>query len=187
MKYFYYCGQLKTIYVRLKVPKTMTMKSTIFWDVAACSLIAIHRCFRGTCCLHLQSKKYAKLPLWCCLLSLIFHPEDGPACSSETSVNFYQAPQHDSQKIVLFRHTILQMHLQVMYSEIFSVAVHLFYYEKYVNNYFRRWCNTAIKSLSVKIHELKSTSYSWYNHREITTDIPHYNPHNCMKIIIRFK
>jgi hypothetical protein len=42
----------------------------VFWVVAPCSLIEIYQRFRRICCLN--------------------HQVDGAACTSETSVNFYQ-------------------------------------------------------------------------------------------------
>jgi hypothetical protein len=40
--------------VRFQVFAATNMKVTVFWDVAPCSLIEVHRGFRGTCCLHHQ-------------------------------------------------------------------------------------------------------------------------------------
>jgi hypothetical protein len=46
-------------YVRFQVLTTAIMKTVVFWDVAACSLVEIDRRFRGAYCLH----------HWCVLVS----------------------------------------------------------------------------------------------------------------------
>jgi hypothetical protein len=50
----------------------LSMKMTVFWDVAPCTLVEIYWCFRGACCLH--------------LIALMMEV----ASTSDTSVNFYQ-------------------------------------------------------------------------------------------------
>jgi hypothetical protein len=41
--------------VRFQVLTAMSMKMTVFWDIAPCSLVEINLYFRGTYCLHHQS------------------------------------------------------------------------------------------------------------------------------------
>jgi hypothetical protein len=38
--------------VTFQVLKAASMKMTVFWVVAPCSLVHVYRCFRGVCCLH---------------------------------------------------------------------------------------------------------------------------------------
>jgi hypothetical protein len=52
------------------------VKTTVFWDVAPCSLVEIFRRFRGACCLHHLGDEKA-------------------AGTSETSVDFYQSTRHN--------------------------------------------------------------------------------------------
>jgi hypothetical protein len=65
------CG-LAGRYVRFEVLTAASMKISVFWDVAPCSLVVCQR-FRGACCLHRQ----------------------GDASTSETSVNFYQTTRRN--------------------------------------------------------------------------------------------
>jgi hypothetical protein len=41
--------------VRFQVLTVASMKMTVFWNVALCSLVEVYRCFRGACCLHHQA------------------------------------------------------------------------------------------------------------------------------------
>jgi hypothetical protein len=34
------------------ISSSATLKMTVCWDVALCSLVEVHRCFTGACCLH---------------------------------------------------------------------------------------------------------------------------------------
>jgi hypothetical protein len=57
--------------VRFQVLTAVSMKTTVFWDVALCSLVEVYRRFGGPCC----------------LIALLM--ETGSA--SEMSVNFYHS------------------------------------------------------------------------------------------------
>jgi hypothetical protein len=59
--------------MEFQVLTVVSMKITVFWDVAPCSLVEVYRYFRGACCLHHQG-------------ALIMEA----AIKSEKSVNFYQ-------------------------------------------------------------------------------------------------
>jgi hypothetical protein len=56
--------------MRLQVLMVVSMKMTVFWDVAKCTLTGVYQCFRGFYCLHHQT----------------FMKE--AVSTSETSVNF---------------------------------------------------------------------------------------------------
>jgi hypothetical protein len=69
---------------------TLPLPSTIFWCVTLCSLVEVYWHFRGMYCLHLQGVRVSKgrkchaasihslcFLLACCLLGLLFGPEDG--------------------------------------------------------------------------------------------------------------
>jgi hypothetical protein len=45
--------------VRNQVLTAASMKITIFWDVAPCSLVEVYRRFRGAFCLHYQGDEYS--------------------------------------------------------------------------------------------------------------------------------
>jgi hypothetical protein len=62
--------------VRFQVLTAASIKVTVFWVVAPCSLVEVNRRFRGTCCLHHQD------------------PDDGGP--SETSVNFHQTTRYSN-------------------------------------------------------------------------------------------
>jgi hypothetical protein len=61
------------VLVRSEVLTAASMKMTVFWVVAPCSLVEVYRLFRGVCCLHHHHR-----------------PDDESTSTSETSVNFYQ-------------------------------------------------------------------------------------------------
>jgi hypothetical protein len=44
----------KQSFVRFQVLTTASMKTTVFWDIAPCSLVEVCRRLRGGCCLHHQ-------------------------------------------------------------------------------------------------------------------------------------
>jgi hypothetical protein len=48
---------LKTGSKNPKYIHNVRMKMTVFWDVVPCSLVEIHRCFRGAYCLHHQNDR----------------------------------------------------------------------------------------------------------------------------------
>jgi hypothetical protein len=50
----------------------MVMKTSIFWDVTACSLFEVNRSFEGTCSYQASYLLHAGS-----LLGLFFDPEDG--------------------------------------------------------------------------------------------------------------
>jgi len=92
--------------VRFQVLTSANVKMAVFWDVASCSLIKIHRRFRGEYCLHNQggNKPHEKsrlgpecLYIWnyffACglLISLMM----AAVSISETSVNFYQTKRRN--------------------------------------------------------------------------------------------
>jgi hypothetical protein len=52
-----------TISIRFSVGVGICMKMAVFWVVAPCSLVEVHQCFRGPCCLHHQGDTH--------------HPDDG--------------------------------------------------------------------------------------------------------------
>jgi hypothetical protein len=58
--------------VRFQVVTAVSIKMTVFWDVAPCSLAEVYQCFRGVCC--------------CAIIALMLEISG----TSETSVNFYQ-------------------------------------------------------------------------------------------------
>jgi hypothetical protein len=64
--------------MRFQVLTAMSMKVTVFWDVAPCSLVEVYQHFRGACCLHHQD-----------IITLMLEAVTTP----ETSVNFYQMTQ----------------------------------------------------------------------------------------------
>jgi hypothetical protein len=41
--------------VRIQVLTAANMKTTVFWDIAPCSVVEVYRLFGGSCCLHHQS------------------------------------------------------------------------------------------------------------------------------------
>jgi hypothetical protein len=43
--------EIKCVWVRFQVLTAASMKITIFWDVAPCSLVEVYRRFRGAYCL----------------------------------------------------------------------------------------------------------------------------------------
>jgi hypothetical protein len=45
------------MYAGLEVLVVVTVKSTIFWDVAPYHLLEVYPCFRGIYCLHLQGQR----------------------------------------------------------------------------------------------------------------------------------
>jgi hypothetical protein len=47
--------------MRFKVLTAVSMKMAVFWDVAPCSLVEVHRHFRGPCCLHNERDAPLKL------------------------------------------------------------------------------------------------------------------------------
>jgi hypothetical protein len=47
------------IRVRFQVLTAASMKMTVFWDIAPCSLVEVYRRFRGACCLHHQGDRPA--------------------------------------------------------------------------------------------------------------------------------
>jgi hypothetical protein len=49
-------------FVRFQVPSTASMKMTVFWVIAPCSLVEVYRRFRGTYCLHHQGDECKLLP-----------------------------------------------------------------------------------------------------------------------------
>jgi hypothetical protein len=49
--------RLNGIEVRFEVLTASSMKMTVFWVVAPCSLLEVYRRFRGTCCLHHQGSE----------------------------------------------------------------------------------------------------------------------------------
>jgi hypothetical protein len=49
-------SQTPSVYVKFEVFIAVTMKNTVFWDVAPCRS-CLNRCFGGTCRLHLQGTK----------------------------------------------------------------------------------------------------------------------------------
>jgi hypothetical protein len=46
--------RISSVCVRFQVLTAASMKMTVFWDVAPCSLVDVYRRFRGTYCLHHQ-------------------------------------------------------------------------------------------------------------------------------------
>jgi len=38
-----------------------TVEVTLFWDVTLHSVADMYQCFKGTCCFHLQSKRWSQL------------------------------------------------------------------------------------------------------------------------------
>jgi hypothetical protein len=64
-----------------EVVTTVTVERATIWDVTSCSL-ALYRCLRETCGLHLQSRRINKgLPSAGFLLGLLSDPEDGGSSS----------------------------------------------------------------------------------------------------------
>jgi hypothetical protein len=68
-------------------------------------------CFRATYCLHLQVQRIGQassnqmelcMENMCCLLHLLFHPEDRGSTSSEIPVNVYRLHDFMSHKTVFF-------------------------------------------------------------------------------------
>jgi hypothetical protein len=62
--------------VRFRVLTAASMKMTVFWDVATCSLVEVYRRFRGAYC----------------DIALMMEAES----TSETSVNFYQTTRRNN-------------------------------------------------------------------------------------------
>jgi hypothetical protein len=76
--------------VRFQVLILTSMKMTVFWDVAQCSLVKVNRRFRGTRCLH--------------------HQDDEQVASiSETSVNYQTARRNVSENSHLFNSFVYTM------------------------------------------------------------------------------
>jgi hypothetical protein len=82
---------------RSEVLTAVTMENTVFWVLMPCSLVNVHKRFRGTCCPHLQGTRvvskrwYVFTSLWdLILLVWVVNHEDGSSSSSATSVNIYQ-------------------------------------------------------------------------------------------------
>lgn len=50
--------QPSVIRVESEVRMAMTMKTTVFWNVVACSFAVICQSFGGTCCVHQMSLVY---------------------------------------------------------------------------------------------------------------------------------
>jgi hypothetical protein len=98
-------------YVRFQVLTAASVKMTVFWDVTLCSLVEVYRRFRAACCLP----------------AIALTMEE--ACSSETSVNFYQTTRRiipkDShlQNLVYF-----EWHEQVWAASINEVLNKCYYF-----------------------------------------------------------
>jgi hypothetical protein len=69
--------------MRFKVLTAASMKMTVFWVVARCSLVEVYRRFRGAYCFHQQGDHH-----------LIMEA----VSTSETSVNFYQNKRSNIQE-----------------------------------------------------------------------------------------
>jgi hypothetical protein len=61
------------------------MKKTVFWDVAACCLVEVYRCFRRAYYLHHHELSVIALMM-------------EAASTSETSVNFYQIKRRNNSE-----------------------------------------------------------------------------------------
>jgi hypothetical protein len=71
-------GHAEYFFMRFQVLTVASMKMTVFWDVAPCSLVEVYQCFRGACCLTHRGALTMEA-----------------ASASETSVNFYQTTWHN--------------------------------------------------------------------------------------------
>jgi hypothetical protein len=65
------------------------MKSYILGDITPCSPLKVNRRFRGTCRLHLQSRRISQVPYFMLVSCLVFSPtlKMETTCSSETSAD----------------------------------------------------------------------------------------------------
>jgi hypothetical protein len=79
--------------VRFEVLTEVSIKMAVFWVVAPCSLVEVHRSFRGACCLLYQA------------ITLMMEA----ANTSETSLNFYQTTLRNNP----------ESHLQVQIGQLF--------------------------------------------------------------------
>jgi hypothetical protein len=56
------CGKIDVYFVRFQVLTVGNMKMAAFWDIAPCSLVEAHGCFRGAYCLQHQNDYMALHP-----------------------------------------------------------------------------------------------------------------------------
>jgi hypothetical protein len=86
---FSYHLRMPSVQVRFQVLTAASMKMTVFWVVASCSLVDVYWHFRGACCLHYQGDWRQQVPpkrRWTFTrLTRRKNPEDSyfrPQCSS---------------------------------------------------------------------------------------------------------
>jgi hypothetical protein len=79
--------------VWFEVPKALTMRSAVFWNVTPCSRVEVYRRFRWTSCLHLWgrsiSQVYVLVVAWLAYSSILMEV----VRSSETSMNLCRTTQ----------------------------------------------------------------------------------------------
>jgi hypothetical protein len=106
--YISYLIYFRTCYYVLdfEVLEVVTMKSTIFWDVTACSLVEVCKRFRGKYCVHRVSQASNKHtePLILCLL---FNPEDGRSTFLRNASVYQTIQRHIPQDSTLHVFTYL--------------------------------------------------------------------------------